>query len=251
MASDTTFDAFLGGHLTLEQPVKGYRAGVDPVLLAASVPAQSGQSVLELGCGTGAALLCLAARVKGLGLYAVEVQSRYADLARANAAANGFEANITTADLRQMPPDLTAHSFDHLIANPPYFDRANGNASPVPHRDTAFAGDTDLADWIDAATRRLKPKGWFTLIQKADRLPEILRAIDVRLGSIAVVPLTGRAGRDADRILLRARKGGRTPFRLHAPIHLHDGATHGQDGEDYRPDIANILRQGAVFPFPD
>jgi tRNA1Val (adenine37-N6)-methyltransferase len=46
---ETTFDAFLGGRITLEQPTKGYRAGVDPVLLAASVPARAGQSVLELG----------------------------------------------------------------------------------------------------------------------------------------------------------------------------------------------------------
>jgi tRNA1(Val) A37 N6-methylase TrmN6 len=54
---------FLGGRLRLWQPVSGYRAGVDPVLLAASVPALSGQSVLELGCGAGAAILCLATRV--------------------------------------------------------------------------------------------------------------------------------------------------------------------------------------------
>ena len=53
---DTTADAFLGGRLTLKQPVAGYRAGVDPVLLASAVAAQAGQSVLELGCGTGAAL---------------------------------------------------------------------------------------------------------------------------------------------------------------------------------------------------
>jgi len=229
--SDTTYDAFLGGRLTLEQPAKGYRAGVDPVLLAASVPARTGQSILELGCGTGAALLCLAERVAGLDLHAVEIQQRYADLARANATANGIDANITTADLRQMPANLTALTFDHVIANPPYFDRTKGNASPIPDRDTAFAGDTDLTDWVDAATRRLAPKGWLTLIHKADRLPDILRAMDTRLGSIAVVPLTGRAGRDADRVLLRARKGGRAPFKLHAPFHLHEGVAHGQDGE--------------------
>ena len=50
---DLTCDDFLGGRLSIWQPRDGYRAGVDPVLLAASVPARAGQSVLELGCGTG------------------------------------------------------------------------------------------------------------------------------------------------------------------------------------------------------
>lgn len=58
-------DQFLGGRLMVAQPKTGYRAGVDPVLLAASVPAVRGESVLELGCGVGVASLCLAARVPG------------------------------------------------------------------------------------------------------------------------------------------------------------------------------------------
>ena len=249
--SETTFDAFLGGRLTLEQPTKGYRAGVDPVLLAAAVRAQASQSVLELGCGTGAALLCLATRVSGLGLHGVEVQPRYAALCRANAAANSIDATIWTADLRDLPSDLRVLTFDHVMVNPPYFERASGNSSPLPDRDIAFAGDTATVDWIDTATRRLKPKGTLTMIQKADRLPDLLRAIDERLGAINVYPITGRDGRAADRIILRARKGGRTPFKLHAPIPLHDGPSHVSDGEDYRPEIAAILREGRDFYLTD
>jgi len=248
---ETTFDAFLGGRLTLQQPTKGYRAGVDPVLLAAAVRARVGQSVLELGCGTGAALLCLATRVSGLGLHAVEVQPHYADICRANAVANHIDAMIWTADLRDLPADLRALTFDHVIVNPPYFERASGNSSPLPDRDIAFAGDTATVDWIDTATRRLKPKGTLTLIQKADRLPDLLRAIDDRLGAIHVYPITGRAGRPADRIVLRARKGGRAPFKLHAAIALHDGPSHVSDGEDYRPEIAEILREGSQFCLAD
>lgn len=45
-------DALLGGQLFLRQPKSGYRAAIDPVLLAAAVPKTEGL-VLDAGCGTG------------------------------------------------------------------------------------------------------------------------------------------------------------------------------------------------------
>ena len=89
------------------------------------------------------------------------------------------------------------------------------------------------------------------MIQKADRLPEILRALDARFGSITVTPIVGRHGRNADRFILRVRKHGMTPFALNAPVVLHQGDTHLRDGEDYHPNIKAVLRDGAQFPFPD
>jgi tRNA1(Val) A37 N6-methylase TrmN6 len=63
---ETREDRLLGGRVRLLQPLKGYRAATDPVLLAAAVAARPGQRVLDLGCGAGAAVFCLAARVPGL-----------------------------------------------------------------------------------------------------------------------------------------------------------------------------------------
>ncbi len=56
-------DALLDGRLRLCQPAAGYRAAIDPVFLAAAVPGEAGSRVLDLGCGVGAAALCLLTRV--------------------------------------------------------------------------------------------------------------------------------------------------------------------------------------------
>lgn len=245
-----TCDAFLGGRVRLWQPARGYRAGVDPVLLAASVEARPGQQVLDLGCGVGAAALCLLARVPGTAVTGLELQDGYADLARRNADLNGARFAVVSGDLTRMPDDLRQRSFDHVMMNPPYFAPEGGTGSVDAGRDTALRGETPVVAWIDAATRRLLPGGTLTLIQRTPRLRDVLGGIDDRLGSIAVAPIAGRAGRPASRFLLRARKGGRSPFRLMAPVVLHHGAVHGRDAEDYCPEIANVLRNAApLFPF--
>ncbi|MBD3679709.1 MAG: methyltransferase [Rhodobacteraceae bacterium] len=243
-----TRDRFLGGRLTLAQPAKGFRSGVDAVFLAAAVPARPGESVLELGLGVGAASLCLAARVPGLGQVGVELQPAYADLARENASANGIALEVVTSDLRTLPVDLKSRSFDHVMANPPYFLRHRGTAAPDGGRETALGEDVPLADWVDAGLRRLKPGGRLTLILKAERLQDALCACDARAGSLLIKPLAPRLDRAAELVILQVRKGGRGALRLLAPLILHEGDRHEKDGESYRPEVRDILREAAPLP---
>ena len=236
-------DAFLCGKLHLWQPRHGYRAATDPVFLAAACPAQPGQSVLDLGCGVGAAALCLARRVPDLALAGLELQTEYAELAQRNAVENGIVMQIEQGDLAEMPRGLR-RDFDHVIANPPYY-RKGGTPSPNAGRATALQIDTPLADWVAAAARRLAPGGWLTLICGTDGLPEVLAAMGSKMGSVVVLPLAPRQGRPALRIVLRARKTGRAAFRLLAPLVIHDGAAHAGDRESYTARAAEILRGGA------
>lgn len=249
----TSDNAFLGGRLQILQPRSGYRAGIDPVLLAASVPAKAGQSVLELGCGVGTALLCLAARVPDLSLTAVELQPEYAALARENAARNQVAMAVTCADLDDLPGPIKGRSFDHVIANPPFFLRgpATGGGDPAQEtgRETGRGEGLALLRWVEVAAKRLAPGGCATFIQRAERLPDLMSACEGRLGSLEVLPLAPRAGRAARLVLLRGRKSGRAAFRLHAPLVLHQGAAHIRDGDDYCELISDVLRNGAALPF--
>lgn len=255
MAEDTatgavlSSDDFLGGRLRILQPVKGYRAGVDPVLLAASVPATAGQSILDLGCGAGVAALCLGRRVPGLRLTGLELQPDYAALARRNAAENGLPFEVVSGDLAAMPAALKQRRFDHVIANPPYFARGTGTPATDNGRETALGEGTPLTLWVEAAARRAVPRGTVTFILRAERLPDLTHAAASVLGSLEILPLIPRRGRPARLFLLRGRKGGRAGFRLHDGWLLHEGQSHRQDGNDYTVETDRILRDGAALPF--
>ncbi|MDO5528390.1 MAG: methyltransferase [Paracoccus sp. (in: a-proteobacteria)] len=236
-------DGFLGGRLMIRQPRGGYRAGADAVMLAAACAAGPGESVLELGCGAGVAALCLSWRVPGADIAGLERDPGYAALARENVQAAGQAVQIYEGDLAAMPADLRARSFDHVIANPPFF--VPGSPSPDPARSVARHEETPLETWIDAALRRLRPGGAITLIHLAGRLDAILPALWGRAGEVAVLPIAARHGRDAGRVIVTARKGARGPLRLLAPFIMHEKPNHAGDGEDLSARASAVLREGA------
>lgn len=246
-AGATREDRLLGGRVRLVQPARGYRAATDPVLMAAAVPARTRERVLDLGCGAGAALFCLAARVPGLELHGLEIQPAYLALAGENAALNGAAVTLHEGDVAAPPAALRRLAFDHVMVNPPYHG-AGATASPVTARDRAHReSGAGLADWIAVALKRLRPGGRLTVIHRAERVPELLRLLDGPAGAIALKPLAPRAGRAAKRVIVRARKGARGSFRLLAPLVLHAGAAHLRDEDDFTAEAAAILRGGAAL----
>lgn len=238
--------ALLGGRVRHAQPTQGHRTALEPVLLAASVPARPGQRVLEGGSGSGAALLCLAARVADLGGLGLERDPEIAALARSNAAANGFAGlafeavDLTTAEAVDLTTAAPAGPFDHAMANPPW--HGTGTASPNARHEAARRGAPDLiAQWARALARPLAHRGTLTLVLTAAALPEGLAALAAAgCGSLAVLPLWPRAGRPAGLVLLRGIKGGRAPFRLAPGLVLHEGAGFSAAAEA-------VLREGGAI----
>ena len=246
-----TGDDFLGGAVRLLQPRDGYRAGADPVLLAASVPAVAGDAVLELGCGAGAALACLGARVPGIEATGVEMMPAYADLARRNLAGAGISGTVHCADLRTLPPEVKSRRFNHVIANPPYFENLRGVTATAPDRAASRAGEIPLSKWVTSASKRLLPGGVATFIQRVDRLPELMSAFHASLGAIELWPIQPRSKRPARLFLLRGRKNARAAFVSHPALVLHCGDTHERDGDSYTQQVSKVLRSPAPLPFPD
>lgn len=245
--TDTRADAFLDGRLTIRQPVTGYRAGADPVFLAAAVPATPGDRVLELGCGVGTAFLCLASRVSDLTICAIEKTARSAELARDNAKAAGVHAMVQTADLAALPSDLTSVPFDHVFFNPPFFDRDASNRSPDASRESGRGAEETVNFWIDVGLKRLRTGGVLTLIHRVTALPDTLSSLETRAGGTMVLPLQPRVGKNAKLFLLNAIKGSKADFTLLPPLVLHKGEKHEKDGESYTDAAKSVLRDGAAL----
>lgn len=246
---DVTDDAFLGGALQILQPKIGYRAGVDPVLLAASVMAKAGDRLLDLGCGGGIAALCAARRIPGLQIAGVELQPDYAALAVRNAARNQIDMDVYTGDIQALPFDVRQRQFDHVIANPPYFDRYRSVPASNQSREAGLGEAAPLDAWAKAAAKRLAPKGMATFIQRGDRLADLISALSTHLHVTEVQPLAPRVGRTAHLVLVRAAKSSKADFRLHAPLVVHTGDEHQEKVNDYNVVIDDVLRSGGALPF--
>ncbi|MBX3502118.1 MAG: methyltransferase [Alphaproteobacteria bacterium] len=242
--TDRTDDSLLGGRVALWQRRAGYRVSIDAVLLAAAVSPRAGERILDAGCGTGAVGLCLLARegATAFDIVGLEAQPDIALMARENAQRNGQGERyaIVEGDLAHPPAALLERAFDQVVSNPPFLDASAGTPSPDASADRANRESAlDLAGWIARCLARLRSRGTLSLIQRADRLPAILAALDGKAGEITVLPLWPAAGEPARRVIVRARKG------VGGPAVLLPGLTlHGGQGK-YTAEAEAILRDAA------
>jgi tRNA1(Val) A37 N6-methylase TrmN6 len=227
---ETTDDAVLGGRLRITQKKRGHRVGHDAILLAAATGARPGDRVIEFGAGVGAAGLALAVRCPEVDVTLVEIDPELSGIAAANIVRNGLEQRVRTVTIDVTAPadefaarGIGPGSADCVLMNPPFNSPMRQNASPDPGRRAAHvAGDGALGEWVAAAAWVLHSAGTLTLIWRADGLAEVLAALDGRFGDVAVLPIHGRAGAPAIRVVLRARKGSHAPLALLPGLMLND-----------------------------
>ncbi|MBI3439391.1 MAG: methyltransferase [Proteobacteria bacterium] len=242
---ELTEDALLGGRVRIRQPARGYRVNVDTLLLAAAVEARDGMRLMEAGCGVGAALLAVAIRNENISLLGVERETNIAEVARENVALNAMTHRIEIVSGDALDKEANYGVFDGVFLNPPFDAEGKGRA-PAQERLHAHVTDVSLERWIVGLADRLTGGGALTLIHRAAKLPEMLTALDGRLGGVEVIPIRPRAAEAAKRVIVRARKGSRAPLRLLRGLDLHDAS-----GAKYTPEADAILMGDALITGTD
>lgn len=234
-----TIDAFLNGGFFLVQPSDaGHRAGMDALLLAATVPDNAQGTLADLGAGAGAAGLAAITRLPALNVVLIERAPEMAACARQslalqeNAHLSGrtqiLEADVALHGNQRRAAGLLDYAYDYVIMNPP-FNTGRDRKTPDPLKAQAHAMETDdlFERWLRTAGAILKPGGQVSIIARPESLSDILAALGKRFGGVEITPVCPRLGDDAIRILVTAIKGSRARMSLRGQILIHDGSGNG------------------------
>jgi tRNA1(Val) A37 N6-methylase TrmN6 len=241
-----TNDYLLDKKIKIFQPQHGYRASTDAVFLSSLLDnrlVHNGDSILDVGSGTGAISLCLASRLKdkNVNITGVDIQEELVELSNFSSKSNGFSnfLEYKHIDIRKKTI-LPSGTFDFVISNPPYSD----HDMPSPNQSKKIAHnhqDFDLTGWISFCLKMLKPKGHILLINRAEAINEILASIQNKAGSVQILPMYSKEGQDAKRVVVIAQKTAKGITKILPPFY-----THNQDGT-YTSKAQSILRLGKGY----
>ena len=243
-------DAFLGGKLRLLQPKRGFRSGIDSVLLAASITASPGDKVLDIGTGVGTVLFCVMKRIKPLIAFGIELQEEYYSLAQKNAVSNKLKAKMLLGDFQSVENELGNCAFDQIFFNPPYYLENSYKRSGNQALELAnIEKPGSLESMLRFSLKRCKPYGFITLIHRPARLGQILSVLEKGSGDIKILPILS-AGRDSTfRIIVRARKSAKGETKLLDTLNLFESTNTESDSRKYSSQVLDILERGKVLAF--
>ena len=127
--------------------------------------------VVDVGTGSGAIVLALAAEVPGATLFATDVSEAALEMARHNARETGFDERISFRHGHLLTPLANERPFDAVVANLPYVTRDEWQALEPEVRDHeprgALVGGEDgldvIRELVSTAQAPLLPGGFLAI----------------------------------------------------------------------------------------
>ena len=212
-------DTLLNGNKIIQDPER-FMFGIDAVLLShfAAGEVKNGDSLVDLGTGTGIIPLLMEGVCSDLKFAALEVQAESARMAKESVKMNGLEGKIEVVegDIKKVEKIFPRHSFDAVTTNPPYMisehGRENGNDAKTIARHEVLC---NLEDIISAADYLLKPHGKLFMIHRPFRLPEIFSSMARHsLEPKRMRLVSPAAGKEPNIVLIEARKNANPRLKI-------------------------------------
>lgn len=240
-----TIDEFLGGKFKLKQPKKGFKAGTDSILLAASIQLKKEDSLVELGCGSGAVLLSLNHRFSNNFMSGIEFDNTSYYYASKNLEKIGNIVKILKEDIREIPKNTSYKSlqqkFNQVTMNPPFFQNSNKKQQSISRTNARsfFNQSHDLALWFKTGNFLLRDHGILTLIYPCSLLAHLIKIAETaHFGGFKIFPIWSKSGEDAKRIIVQMQKNSNKPTSLKAGLTLYNS------DNTHTPEATRILRDG-------
>lgn len=240
LKDDERIDQLAPAGVQIIQSPSVFAFSLDAVLLADFAQVSRKSKVIDLAAGNGAVGLFIAGRTHA-DVTMVELQPRLADMAQRSIALNHMTDHVRmlNIDLATTWDHAEKDSFDVVTCNPPYF-KVRPNDVQNPNEALALARH-ELTVNFDTVARisagLLKTGGKCFIVHRPDRLPELLTTLvkhDLAPKRIRFVH--SKEGREANMVLIEARRGGKPDgVRILSPV-----IVYGADGA-YTPEVAALL----------
>lgn len=211
--------------LKMIQNSKAFCFGMDAVLLSGFTKAKPGDSVLDLGTGTGIIPILLSAKTQAGKLIGLEIQPESAEMAGRSVALNALSerVQIVTGDIREARMLFGASIFDVVTCNPPYMIADHGIPNPADEKTIArHEVLCTLEDVVSQASAVLKPGGHFYLVHRPFRLAEIITKMCAhRLEPKRMRLVYPYADKEPVMVLLEGVRGGRPRMTVEKPLIIY------------------------------
>ncbi|MBQ9951321.1 MAG: tRNA1(Val) (adenine(37)-N6)-methyltransferase [Clostridia bacterium] len=218
-------DLQLSGLRLIQRP-DAFRFGTDSVLLADFAAPKRTDRAVDLGCGTGAIAMLMAAHCPGLHVDAVEIQPEIADMARRSVELNQMQESMTVheMDMRDAWKVLGAEKFSVVVCNPPYGRKGSVLLSENETKRIArHEGDLTAEDVAQSASKLLKSGGKLCVVYPAPRAYEMMRAMDRhRIAPKRIRTVHGVADRAPKFVLIDGVKDGGEQLHWLPPLTLRN-----------------------------
>jgi tRNA1Val (adenine37-N6)-methyltransferase len=206
------------------QKSKGYRFGIDAILLANFINIPYQGKIVDLGSGSGIIPIILAKKGGAKEIIGIEIQKKLVELAIKNVRLNNFEniIKIIHEDINNVSNILSFQSIDLVVTNPPYRKLRSGRINPSDEKAIAkHEIKASLDDILNVAKYLLKPFGKLCMIYPAIRMTDLIyklreKGIEPKKIQIAY-PDKDSPGR---LVLVEGRKGARSEIEIHPPLFI-------------------------------
>jgi len=199
--------------------------GIDAVIIAHFADIKENKKVLEIGSGNGIIPLLLSARDKGSEIVGIEINKKNVQLANRNVELNKIKnIRILEMDIKEADEEFELASFDCVITNPPYTKAGVGKISK--NENVAIARHEimcTLEDIIKNASKLIKNKGEFYMINRVDRLDDFFKlANKYNIKPVVLKFVHSKINTDATLFMVKAVKNVKTELKIEKPLIIYD-----------------------------